>query len=346
MKRSLISFLLVFWLFGTFLNVYVVGEDYPLPGGGYNNIGVKATLYIDLNITLVNTAPFPKFVIVNPYYNYIIYRENGEILSEIENVSYITPTLNTLNYFPGFWINPHETLKIEVMVKKDNVISLPLKEYKSAFPHSILISYPNTTSVVYYVNTVEDVQNFFYGTVYPQLLLTPRYYFNVQSSFFGRDGDVKILKYEGEVTLLLQNVPDKYGLFKTLFAVGLPAIFEDANHYGFTPEYTMKYSEYVHEFLPSFLNVKQEFKTQNVSEKKFNLYSLSSKLLSGKEIENTKQPKTKLESFDYPVWIVWLGSTPLEIKYYVSWNNSEKVNTIGRQKEEALRFILDRRNPE
>lgn len=314
MKRFFLSFLLVFWLFGAFLNVYVFGEE-------YNNIGVKVSLYIDLNITLVNTAPFPKFVIVNPYYNYTIYRENGEVLSGIGNVSYITSTLNTLNYLPGFWINPYETLKVEVTVGEDNVIDLPLKEYESVSPH------------------------FFYGTVYPQLLLTPRYYFNVQTSFFGRDGDVKILKYGGEVTLVLQNVPDKYGLFKTLFAVGLPAIFDDADHYGFTPEYTMKYSEYVSEFLPSFLNVKQEIKTQNISEKKFNLYSLSSKLLSGKKIENAKQPKTKLESFDYPVWIVWLGSNPLKIKYYVSWNNAEKVNAIGKQKEEALRFILDRRNP-
>ncbi|ALM76112.1 hypothetical protein [Thermococcus barophilus] len=346
MKRSLLSFFLVFWLFGAFLNASVTGEDYPLPGGDYNNIGIKASLYIDLNITLINTAPFPKFVIVNPYYNYIIYRENGEVLREIGNVSYITPALNTLNYLPGFWVNPYETLKVEVMVRDDNVIDLPLKEYKSAFPHSITIVYPNTTSVVYYVKTEKDVQNFFYGTVYPQLLLTPRYYFDVQTSFFGRDGDIKILKYDGEVTLVLQNIPNKYGLFRTLFAVGLPAVFENANHYGFTPEYTMRYSEYVSEFLPSFLGVKEEPKTQNVSKKEFNLYPLSNKLLSGKKIENIKQSKTKLESFDYPVWIVWLGSSPLEIKYHVSWNNDEKVNAIERQKEKALWFVLDRRNPE
>ncbi|NJE08416.1 hypothetical protein E3E31_07750 [Thermococcus sp. M39] len=342
MKKHLLSFLLVFLLFETFLNAYVVSEEYPLPGGDYNNIGVKAVLYIDLNITLVNTAPFPKFVIVNPYYNYIIYRENGEVLSEIGNVSYITPSLNTLNYFPGFWINPYETLKVEIRMK--NVTLIPLKDYSINFPHGRSVSYEGD-NITYVLNRTEDTFNFFYGTVYPQLLMTPKYYFNIQTSFFGRDGNVKVLKYEGEVTLVLENVPDKHGLFKTLFAVGLPAVFEDADIYGFTPKYTMKYSEYVSEFLPGFLNVKQEAKTRNIPERKFNLYSLSSNLLSGKKIRNTEPPKTKLDSFDYPVWIVWLGSTPLEIKYYVSWNNLEKVSTVGRQKEEAFRFILDRRNP-
>jgi len=45
-----------FLLIGISLNTFVNGEGYPLPGSDYNNVGVKAGVMIDLNVTLINTA--------------------------------------------------------------------------------------------------------------------------------------------------------------------------------------------------------------------------------------------------------------------------------------------------
>ncbi|HIP75547.1 MAG TPA: hypothetical protein EYH13_05410, partial [Thermococcus paralvinellae] len=75
--RTSFSFLLVFLLIGTSLNAFVNGEDYPLPGSDYN-IGVKAEVMVDLNVTLVNAAHYPKFVVVNPRYDFIVHRKGSD----------------------------------------------------------------------------------------------------------------------------------------------------------------------------------------------------------------------------------------------------------------------------
>jgi len=58
-----------------------VGEEYTLPGsteGGviYNNIGLSGELLVDLNVTIVNTAPYPKYILINPRYDFRVIRRN------------------------------------------------------------------------------------------------------------------------------------------------------------------------------------------------------------------------------------------------------------------------------
>jgi hypothetical protein len=66
------SFYLLFVFMIMIFSLSVAGEEYPLPGTDYNNIGVKAELKMEINVTLINTAPIQKFIVVNPFYNYTI----------------------------------------------------------------------------------------------------------------------------------------------------------------------------------------------------------------------------------------------------------------------------------
>jgi len=203
------------------------------------------------------------------------------------------------------------------------------------------VSYENG-SINGFINTNEDISRPFCGVMYPHLLNSPMV-IDVAGLLHLTDGHVKVLEYRGKVIFHLTNIPDKFGKFKTMFAISLPVVFKNAYHHNFTPRYTMTYEEYVNEFLPEYLGIvpiKRTIKSNTINTK-FNLYSLSNTLLSGRKIKRAQQPKSALIPLNYPVWIVWLGHTPLEIEYCVSWKNSGKVSAVGKQKREAFRLVLD-----
>lgn len=338
------SFYLLFVFMIMIFSLSVAGEEYPLPGTDYNNIGVKAELKMELNVTLINTAPIQKFIVVNPFYNYTIYRENGEILGEIDNETYINPYLNTFNYLPGFWINPYEVLKVRINVKKNGSIIITPEDYETYFPTSVKVVYENGTTK-YIIGTIDDKTNFFYETIVPQVILMPQYYFNIQSTFLGKDEFIKIIKYEGSVNLILKNIPNKDGKFNTVFVVGIPVIFEGAECYDFEPEYSTTFNEYVRKILPEYTGIQKKGKIETQPEKTFNIYRLSNNLISGRKIVKEFTSLKKLPEYDFPVWVVWLGSQDLEIKYKVYWTNSLRSERYGGGEEKKkIQIILDRRS--
>ncbi|WP_048150522.1 hypothetical protein [Palaeococcus ferrophilus] len=320
-----------------------MAQSYSLPGQGYNNIGISAYALVDLNLTLVNEAPFDKFVLLNPHFNYTIYREKGDLVFGA-NRSF-NPTTNMMNYYFGFWIKPYEVLKVNIRTVEPLTVNLTVEDDGNNVPYSRSVTYSGSAV---YVNAdgTEDV-NFFYGTLYPSLILYPQKYYDPRF-LMGVDPYIKVLEYDGEVTLVIQDVPDEFGLFREVFAVGVPLLFEDAYMYDFTPEYTMKYSEYVHDFLPMYLgtpSVEREKEDKNEEHtSKTTMFSLTDSLLTGGKVKKPEPVgRKKIEPFDFPVWIVWFGGDRFEISYRVKWTNEERVSSLGGEKEK-IRFVLDRRD--
>ena len=275
--------------------------------------GVEASGVADLNVTLVNVGPFPKFVLINPDYEYVLIRRGNEIVS-VNNM--------------GFWIAPYETLQVNVKI--------------------------NESLSVGSVSGVEG-PNIFYSPVYPQLVLYPQKYYMVDT-FFISDGYVKVIKYTGRVKVTVSNPSKEEAKY---IAVGVPILFDSAEMYGFNPEYTMRYSEYVgtvlgqyaqyvREFMPTYLDRESE-NTNDLSElsSRIVVYSPTDTLLT-KSKERPEFPeiseKSKLK-FDYPVWIVFLGGKDFVFEYKVKWENLMWVSEFGGKEEKAFRFIMDRRNP-
>ena len=348
-----LSFFFVLLLLSSFVSagVYTI----PDPNGKYNNIGIQAYVLMDLNITLINRGPFDKFILVNPAYNYTIMRNRGdsmEIIGSSGSTIYLDLNLerNMLNYYIGFWVKPYETVKINVKAVEAWPVNLTSEDYKNLAD----VAYSNRSAG--YINgtpvwsgVIESPEeSIFYESVVPQMIVYPQKYYTL-NKIIHVDGFIDVLRYEGKVTLVLKNVPNDEGnVFMTYFAVGMPVIFEGAETYDFTPDYTMMFSEYMKDFLPSYTNKessKKEIETKTPTSK-FNMYSLTNKLLTGEDIkkENPDMKKVQKPSFDFPVWIIWLGGDKIEISYRVKWDNRGKVSLFGGQKEKEIRFILDRRD--
>ena len=272
---------------------------------------ISASATVDLNVTLVNTGPFYKFVLINPDYEYTLLRNDSEI--EIVNN-------------PGFWIAPYETLQVNVKI--------------------------NETLSTGTINGVKG-SNIFYGPIYPQLILYPQKYYAVDT-FFISDGYVRIVKYSGTVKVMVENPSPENSKY---IAIGLPILFEGAEMSNFTPEYTMKYSEYVDtilsqyaqyvkEYMPEYLDRSSEGSPSALSElsSRIVVFSGTDLLSRSKEepelVEIPKKPELK---FDYPIWIVFLGNE-LEITYDVKWENLMRVSEFGGEKEKTFRLIMDRRD--
>ncbi|ALV63789.1 hypothetical protein ADU37_CDS20920 [Thermococcus sp. 2319x1] len=272
---------------------------------------VNASATVDLNVTLVNAGPFYKFVLINPDYNYTLFRKDGDI-----------GIVNTL----GFWIAPYETLQVNVKINE------PLS-----------------------TGTISGVEgpNIFYSPIYPQLILYPQKYYAVDT-FFISDGYVKVLKYSGSVKVTIENPSPGNSKY---IAIGLPVLFEGAEMSDFTPEYTMKYSEYVdtvlsqyaqyvREYIPEYLNGTPEGSSSSLSELSSRIVvSSGTGLLAGskEEPELPRIPKKPELKFDYPVWIVFLGNK-FEITYSIKWENLMRVSEFGGEKEKTFRLIMDRRD--
>lgn len=272
---------------------------------------VSASATVDLNVTLVNAGPFYKFVLINPDYNYTLFRK-GEDIGIVNNL--------------GFWIAPYETLQVNVKINE------PLS-----------------------TGTIGGVEgpNLFYSPIYPQLILYPQKYYAVDT-FFISDGYVKVLKYSGRVKVTVKNPSPENSKY---IAIGLPVLFEGGEMSDFTPEYTMKYSEYVdtilsqyaqyvREYMPEYLNRTSEGSSDTLSELSSRIVVFSGTgLLSGSKeepelIDTSKKSELK---FDYPVWIVFLGDE-LEITYSIKWENLMRVSEFGGEKEKTFRLIMDRRD--
>ncbi|ASJ09815.1 hypothetical protein A3L12_00100 [Thermococcus sp. P6] len=304
----------------------VSAATYSLPGGTYNNIGVMGEVLVDLNVTLLNIAPFPKFVIVNPRYDFTVYRlDKGEsVTSFLSNDTVFQSISNaqrtTLNYYTGFWIMPYETVVVNFRITSNHSYVIPALDYRT-----VCGDYAKITSVEYngsnlsegVVQGLDDIGVLTCGVLYPQLINTPKVIY-LRGMFPINDGYVKILKYEGDVTFRLTNVPNEAGIFNTFFAVAIPVIFNGANVTDFTPNYTMTYKEYMEEFVWRYKGLNRPQRSQPVFPSVPGMFQLSDSLISGIPVGVSGPGSERRVDFDFPVWIVFMGRS-VDIAYHVSW---------------------------
>ncbi|ASJ01960.1 hypothetical protein A3L09_01125 [Thermococcus profundus] len=326
-----------------FLSLPALAENYPLPGQDYNNIGVRGELILDVNVTLINLAPYPKFVVVNPFYDFQVYRMNNdeamvgfrnETSGEIVHVLPQDLSKNTLNYRVGFWVYPYETVKVAFRITQEHHYTLSLKDYRDSCSGDAGIesqNYENGTLTGGRINVVEDLSQPICGVVYPQLLNYPLVV-RFNEIMPSMDGYVKMLKYEGTIKMELTDVPDTQDDNSTLnrefplfFAVSEPVIFYNATSYGYEPTYSMNFSEYMNFILgyrglenpaPSGADIPQR--------KDSGLFKLTNRLISGPTMpELPETPTIKKYPLDFRIWVVYMGEgvNSFEIKYSVRWDN-------------------------
>lgn len=341
MKR-IFSFLFVF-IIAVFLSTSVVAEEYSLPGsvpgkGGlkYNNIGLLGEILVNLNVTLVNTAPYPKYVVVNPRYDFEVFREDG---GEYQH-NYRTPSgeivgvvsrkllSKSVNYLMGFWIAPRETVVVNFKITSNASYVVSLIDYTDScggvgkINH---LSYDNNGSLGSLIVNKGDLQYLVCDSVYPPLINKP-IFLDFKAMFPLSDKDIEVLGYEGNVTFRITNVPNYYNkdkLFSVFFAVAQPVIFLGAETYNYSPNYTMTYHQYISEFVWKYRGVElPERKNVSVSLPENSLFKLTDSLISGVKVgalsEVEKKPHT---GPDFPVWIIFMGDQ-VNLTYSVSWNNN------------------------
>jgi len=296
-----------------------------LPNGlTYNNVGLVGELMVNLSVTLVNTAPYPRYVVVNPRYDFRVIREDGtEYLynyrtADGELVGVVSKDLlsRSVNYMMGFWVAPYETVRVDFSITQNSSYEVPLLDVNApCAPHVIEVTYYNGTLSSVVINNDYDIGTLLCGPVYPQLLNAPMV-MSVRSMFPLLDRSVKILEYEGVVDFRITNVPsynsdDK--LFRTFFAVAQPVIFTGAETYDYRPNYTTTYSRYLELFLP----VKKR-PERRVELPENNLFQLTDTLISGVSIPGVVVERKPLAP-DFPVWVVFMTDR-VDITYRVSWS--------------------------
>ncbi|WP_297503432.1 hypothetical protein [Thermococcus sp.] len=329
-KRLLATFFILL-----LVSSLVSAETYTLPGTTpdgkpYNNIGILGEVMVDLNVTVVNTAPFPKFVVVNPRYDFHVIRLSGNegMTSYRSNgTSYHIPSnleMTSLNYYIGFWLMPYETVVVNFRIPYNNSYLLRMRDYKSACGDSSRltdITYNGSDNYTGHIVTADKLSPLGCGVIYPQLVNTPLI-LSVKSMFPLDDGYIRVLSYRGTVTFRLTNAPNKAGVFNTFFAVSIPIIFQGAKMYGFTPNYTMTYREYMDEFVWKYRGLKpperHQVQTQSLLATS-NLFQLSNTLLTGVKVGSPVVKPPKEAGINFPVWIIFLGNS-VEIRYHVEWN--------------------------
>ncbi|NJF25829.1 hypothetical protein [Thermococcus sp. Bubb.Bath] len=329
-------------LFLLSISLNALAEDYSLPGGDYNNIGLKGELVMWVNVTLVNLAPYPKFVVVNPLYDFQVYRFGGtEAMRGVKNettgstVHYLPPDLskNTLNYRVGFWVYAYETVKVAFRITEARHYTLPLKDYSDDCSGSVGISvlrYENGTLVGGKINSVHDLNQPVCGVIYPQLLNSP-VVIRLNDILPSMDGYVKMLKYEGSVEFKITDVPDSAGVndtsekeFPLLFAVSEPLLFANATSYEYEPPYSMNYTDYM-DFILKYrgLSMKKESHAIHQTSEGNGLFPLTNSLISGVSVPEVQKTEPTIKPLDFPIWIVYMGPgvNTLEIRYRVKWEN-------------------------
>lgn len=306
----------------------VSAVTYQLPGEEYNNIGIMGEVMINLNVTMVNTAPFPKFIVVNPRYDFTVYRlGNVESMQAFKIGDTVIHHINdvqktTLNYYTGFWIMPYETVVVNFQITSHYSYVIPTLDYETVCGDTAKITSVeyNGSSVSGVIEDLDDISILSCGVIYPQLVNTPKVVY-LRSMFPIVDGHIKILKYEGDVTFRLTNVPNEAGFFRTFFAASIPVIFDGADLSDFTPNYTMTYREYMEEFVWRYkgLNPPQKTPPQPMPSLP-GMFQLSSTLISGPSVGTPEMAPPKDVGFDFPVWIIFTGRG-VDITYHVSWKN-------------------------
>lgn len=331
MKRLLAAFFILL-----LASSLVSAKTYTLPGSTsdgkpYNNIGILGEVMVDLNVTVVNTAPFPKFVVVNPRYDFRVLRLSGDermTSYRANGTTYHVPSSlgrTSLNYYIGFWLMPYETVVVNFRIPYNDSYLLQTRDYRSTCGDSSKLTdityYNGSSNYTGHIGTKDELSPLYCGVIYPQLVNAPKI-LSVRSMFPIDDGYVRVLNYRGTVTFRLTNVPNRAGVFNTFFAAALPVIFKGAKTYGFTPNYTMTYREYMDEFIWKYRGVtppeRHHVQVQPLPSAS-NMFQLSSTLLTGVSVGAPVVRPPKEAGLDFPVWIIFMGSS-VEISYHVEWS--------------------------
>ena len=342
MKARLL-FALVLSLLFLSLPALAESDSYTLPGENYNNIGLKGQLIMSINVTLINLAPYPKFIVVNPFYDFKVYRkDNGEwmvgYLNESSGEMFYNLSResleNTLNYRVGFWIYPYETVKVQFSITEAHKYYLPLKDYSESCPNSVgfyILNYENGTLTGGKIHAYENLNYPICGVIYPQLLNYPLV-IRFNEILPSMDGYIKMLKYEGIVNFKITDVPDSADNnsssnidFPLFFAVSQPVIFYNSTSTEYLPPYSMKYSDYLG-FILKYRGIAPETKDSNTQQTRKGgegLFKLTNSLISGPTIKRTSPTSPTIEPLDFPIWVIYMGKdvNTLEISYRVEWNN-------------------------
>jgi len=329
MKRSFVFLISITLLLG--VSSLGAATYYTIPGNGYNNMGLRGEVTFSINVTLVNLAPYPKFVVVNPRYDFVVHRFNGsERMYTVVNGTSIVHILprnlqtNTLNYRVGFWIFPYEVVNVTFSITKNYPYQLQLRSYTDYCKGQDgldYLRYINATFVSGRILEYQDVSLPVCGVAYPQLLNAPQFInFNYVMAMDG--GYVRMLKYSGVVRFNLTNVPDESGQFPLFFAVSVPVIFMNATQYDYTPTPNMNYSSYV-----SFVLNYRGLTSQNSSGEipkppKTALFNVTNTLISGVKIPAPSVEPQSLKPLNFPVWIIYMNgrSRSFVITYKVKWS--------------------------
>lgn len=272
-----------------------------------NNINLVGIVQIEMNMTIINTGDLPKFVIVNPRYNFQVIREN---MSEVYSGSEITsPEKNVLNYRLGFWIYPHEVVKVKLSLNT----SMPLTHFQTPLCAGRIFVEGDRP----FVEVPDTFEMPICEVLIPQLVNSPMY-LTPESFFLTRDQSLVLYSYEGVVTFKIKHELPPNLRFRDVFAVSPPILFLNAKVYSYYPRPTMNYTEYLKFIREEFgLDVPKPVKL-NITEDTI-LYDMKLGLLSTSQTLPQIQ-KPRFEEIDYPVWIVWLGSgSSIEIRYRFEW---------------------------
>jgi hypothetical protein len=337
--RKALSIFLAFVIFLS-SSALVSADSYTVPGTSpdgipYNNIGISGEIMVNLNVTLINTAPYPKFVVVNPRYDFIVHRNNDSewmvnyrSSGGIEGRITLEALKHSLNYLVGFWLAPYESVVVTFRINSNASYVLNLEDYSISCGGKITsLDYENGTLQHLYISGGEDIDKLVCGDVYPQIINRPMF-LSFRSMFPLLGKDVKVLNYRGKVTMRLINVPNYYNkdkFFRSLFAVVQPIVFLDGETYNYTPMYTMTYDEYLSDFVWKYRGIeKPQPKGAKVPKVQSSLFQLTPTLLSGSSTVHQVprvESKNEMKSLKLPVWIILMGDHA-EISYFVRWDSS------------------------
>ncbi len=331
---------------------FASAESYSLPGSynptgaytiPYNNIGISEMVTIDLNVTLVNTGQYPKFVIVNPRYDFEVHRLDGsENMTSIISGGQIyhvpgNESKIVLNYYVGFWIMPYETVLVSFRITDQNPYIVQTTDYSSLCGNGKItqVNYENGGLVSGVIQELPEISRITCGVMYPQLINSPNV-MTIKSMFPLMDNSIKVVKYDGIVKMKLTNVPGnpspcisgeceegafgEKANFWTLFAVTVPLLFPDGKMYDYTPHYTMTFKEYMERYM-NFAEKSSPPPTTQNAPKLSGMFPLSNKLLTGVTVTPTSEfkpnPSTDFQA-ELPIWII-LMKGEVVITYRVSW---------------------------
>lgn len=305
MRKGILIFTLISFLL---LNTPVLAQE-PL-----NNIDLQPFLKLTMNVTLVNTGEYPKFIAVNPTYDFKTFREGDEnLLHNTTDLIQLSKANLILNKRVGFWIYPHEVLKVEFSINIPmDLGELYLQDYAD-------LCYPDYT-ITWSTKRITYPPSLGVGplceVVYPHLINYP-ILVDLTSFIQVRDPEIVIYSYSGEVEFTITNRGPK-----TMFAVALPLIPVDAKIYSITPNPDMNYTEYMGKFLPTYLKSQVQNAKFNLTQESV-LFEYTDTLLSTMSSQQNliqNSITTNEDIVDYPIWIVVLGeNSSFDIKYKFQW---------------------------